>query len=153
MSFYRHLFASALLSGTVFAASVLPLAAFGSKPLAIQLEGRPVFTGQFKDLSGSYLSLALALSIGTGVANLAVLNWYQSARRLRQSKVQLSALEQQLAEKDSLIEALKFSPTRLQASGLERFLDNPQSQPVQQPQSVRAEFGNEPLHNERQVAF
>jgi hypothetical protein len=153
MSFYRHLFASALLSGTVFAASVLPLAAFGSKPLAIQLEGRPVFTGQFKDLSGSYLSLALALSIGAGVANLAVLRWYQSSRRLGQSKAQLSALEQQLAEKDSLIEALRFSPTRLQASGLERFLDNPQPQPAQQPQPVRADFVSEPIRNERQVAF
>jgi hypothetical protein len=134
MTFHRHLLASVLLSATVFAAATLPLVAFGSKPVAIQFEGRPVFIGQFKDLAGSYLALALVLSIGSGVTNLAVLRWHQASRQLAMSKDQLSALKQQLSEKETLIENLAFSPSRIQASGLERFLQ-------------------EELPNEHQVAF
>jgi hypothetical protein len=136
MSFFRHLLASVLLSGTVFAATTLPLVTFGSKPVAIQLEGRPVFIGQFKDLAAPYLGLALALSIGAGVTNLAVLRWYQSSRALGLATDRLSALKQQLTEAEALVETLKFSPTRLQAAGLERFLQ-------EEPRA----------RNEHQVAF
>ncbi len=144
MSFFKHLVASALLSGTVFAAATLPLAILGSKPVLIQVEGRPVFTGQFKELAGSYLSLALALSIGAGVTNLAVMSWYQSSRKLGKSAEQLSALQQQLSEQESLIETLKFSPTRLQAAGLERFLQ-------EEPLPIRTHAVAEALRTEHQT--
>lgn len=122
MSFSKHLLSSVLLAGTVFVAATLPLVTLGSKPVAIQLEGKPIFVGQFKDLSGLYLSLALTLSIGAGATNLAVVRWHQAARKLDLAKNQLTTLEQQIAEKEALIESLRFSPSRLQASGLERFL-------------------------------
>ncbi len=146
MSFYRHLFASVLLAGTVFAAATLPLATFGSKSVAIQFEGRPVLTGRLKDLAAPYLGLALTLSIGAGVTNLAVLRWYQASRQAKLSAEQLATLQQQIVEKESLIETLKFAPSRLQAAGLERFLP-------EEPRSARSQFGVEPLRNDHQVAF
>jgi hypothetical protein len=124
MSFSRHFLSSVLLAGTVFAAATLPLVMLGSKPIAIQLEGKPVFTGQFKDLAGPYVGLSLALSIGTGIGNLGLLRWYQSARKLNLVEEQMVALKQQLNEKEALVESLKFSPTRLQATGLEHFLQD-----------------------------
>lgn len=124
MSFSKHLLSSVLLAGTVFVTTTLPLVTLGSKPVAIQLEGKPMFVGPFKDLAGIYLGLALTLSIGAGATNLAVMRWYQSARKLDLAENQMSALKQQLNEKEALIESLRFSPARLQASGLERFLQN-----------------------------
>lgn len=103
-------------------AATLPLATFGSKPVAIQLESKPVFTGQFKELAAPYLGLVLAMSIGAGATNLAVMRWHQSARKLGMVNHQMSVLKQQLIEQETLIEHLKFSPTRLQATGLEQFL-------------------------------
>lgn len=137
MSFLRHLLGSLLLSGTVFAAATLPLATFGNKPVAIQSEGQPVFTGPFKDLAGPYLGLSLVLSVGAGVTNLAVLRWHRASQTLGQTEAQLLALKQQLSDKDALIENLRFSPTRLQAAGLERFLQE-DSQPARtaEPQVV-----------------
>jgi hypothetical protein len=122
MSFPRHLLSSVLLAGTVFAASIVPLATLGSKPVAIQLEGRPVFTGQFKELAAPYVGLTLALSIGAGITNLAILRWQQSSRKSELLEGQISALKQQLNEKEALVESFHFSPSRLQASGLEQFL-------------------------------
>jgi hypothetical protein len=124
MSFSKHLLSSVLLAGTVFVTATLPLVTLGSKPVAIQLEGKPVFVGQFKDMAGLYLSLALTLSIGTGATHLAVMRWYHSARKLGLVENQMTTLKQQLAEKEVLIESLSFSPSRLQASGLERFLSD-----------------------------
>jgi hypothetical protein len=128
MSFSRHLLSSVFLAGTVFVAATLPLATFGSKPVAIQLESKPVFTGQFKELAAPYLGLVLAMSIGAGVTNLAVMRWHQSARKLGIVNNQMSALKQQLTEQETLIEHLKFSPARLQASGLEQFLPSEKKQ-------------------------
>jgi hypothetical protein len=140
MSFSRHLLSSVLIAGTVLAAATLPLAALGAKPVAIQLEGRPVFTGQFKELAGPYLSLALALSIGAGATNLAVMRWYQSARELGLIEKQLSAVQQQLSEKEALLESFQFSPARLQANGLDRFLPDASAR-------MRAQLSAEPSRN------
>jgi hypothetical protein len=132
MSFSKHLLSSVLLAGAVFAAATLPLATLGSKPVAIQLESKPVFTGQFKELAAPYLGLVLAMSIGAGATNLAVMRWHQSARKLGAVNNQMSALKQQLMEQEALIENLRFSPTRLQTTGLEQFLPNEKKQDEKQ---------------------
>lgn len=147
MSFSRHLLSSVLLAGAVFVAATLPLATLGSKPVAIQLESKPIFTGQFKELAAPYLGLALAMSIGAGATHLAVMRWHQSSQKLGLVKDQMSALKQQLSEQEALIEQLKFSPTRLQASGLEQFLpteiqDSKRTAPVQ-AQQVSASINND----------
>jgi hypothetical protein len=150
MSFSKHLLSSVLLAGTIFAAATVPLVALGSKPVAIQLEGKPVFVGQFKELAAPYMGLVLALSIGAGATNLAVMRWYQSSRKLNLAESKMSTLKQQLNEKEALIEALKFSPSRLQASGLERFL--PEEAPVTRSQRMHPANGDGRTQHS-QVAF
>ncbi len=124
MSFSKHLLSAVLLGGTVFAVATLPLAMLGPKPLAIQVEGKPIFTGHFQDLSAPYIGLVLAMSIGTGATHLAMMRWQQVARKLDRTETQMNTLKHKLHEQETLIEKLSFAPARLQASGLEPFLRN-----------------------------
>lgn len=99
------------------------MAAMGSQPLTIHLENQPVFAGQVKELSGPYLGLATAVSLGAGVTALALLNWSHSSRKLSKVEDEISELRQQLRDKESELESLRFSETRLASAGLEAFLD------------------------------
>jgi hypothetical protein len=123
MSFPRTLLSSSLLAGVVFSAATLPMAAMGSQPLTIHLENQPVFAGQVKELSGPYLGLATAVSLGAGVTALALLNWSHAARKLSKVEDEVSDLRQQLKDKEAELESLRFSDTRLVSAGLESFLD------------------------------
>jgi hypothetical protein len=112
-----------VLSATVFAALSLPLAVLGSKPVTIQLQEEPVFQGQLRDVATPYLGFASALSLGAGLASVALTGWRQSTRKSSQVEEKLSDLEQNLKEKEAQLEALKLSESRLEASGLRAFLD------------------------------
>jgi len=112
-----------VLSAAVFAALSSPLAIFGSKPLTIQLQEEPVFQGQLRDFSAPYLGLTSAMSLAAGIASVAVSGWRLSARKSSQTEAQLSELEQDLKEKEVLLEQLKLSEARLDASGLSQFVD------------------------------
>jgi hypothetical protein len=122
MSLSRCFLSSALLAGVVFSAATLPLTALGSKSVTIQLEEEPVFIGQVKEIAGPYLGLATAISLGAGVVSLATAGWRQSSRKVSLAEEQMSTLKQQLTENMALIESLKYSEARLEASGLEFFL-------------------------------
>jgi hypothetical protein len=122
-----------VLSAAVFAALSSPLAIFGSKPLTIQLQEEPVFQGQLRDFSAPYLGLTSAMSLAAGIASVAVSGWRLSARKSSQTEAQLSELEQDLKEKEVLLEQLKLSEARLDASGLSQFVDEEVTQkPAQQ---------------------
>lgn len=123
MSFPRTLLSSSLLAGVVFSAATLPMATMGSQPLMIHLENQPVFAGQVKELSGPYLGLATAVSLGAGITTLAMLNWSHVARKLSKVEDEVSDLRQQLKDKEAELESLRFSDTRLVSAGLESFLD------------------------------
>jgi len=123
MSFPRTLLSSSLLAGVVFSAATLPMATMGSQPLMIHLENQPVFAGQVKELSGPYLGLATAVSLGAGITTLAMLNWSHVARKLSKVEDEVSDLRQQLKDKEAELESLRFSDTRLASAGLESFLD------------------------------
>lgn len=123
MSFPRYLLASSLFAATVFSAATFPLAAMGSQPLTIQLEEQPVFAGQIKELAGPYVGLATIISLGAGAASMAMMSWGQSSRKLGRTEDEVSALRQELQNKESQIERLKFSDSKLSAAGLESFLD------------------------------
>lgn len=112
-----------VLSAAVFGVLTLPLALFGSKPVTIQLQQESVFQGQLKDVATPYLGLVAAISLGAGIANVAVAGWQISSRKSSQVEEQLSILAQNLKEKEELLEALKLSESRLEASGLRAFLD------------------------------
>jgi hypothetical protein len=131
-----------VLSAAVFAALSSPLAIFGSKPLTIQLQEEPVFQGQLRDFSAPYLGLTSAMSLAAGIASVAVSGWRLSARKSSQTEAQLSELEQDLKEKEVLLEQLKLSEARLDASGLSQFVDE---EVTQKPAQETLEANQAPL--------
>ncbi len=119
----KFVLAPAVLSAAVFATLTLPLAVLGSKPVSIELQEEPVFHGQLRDVAAPYLGLVSALSLGAGVASIAVIGWRQSIRKSAQTEEQLLDLVQSLKEKEELLEALKLSQPQLESAGLTTFLD------------------------------
>lgn len=61
-----------VLAGAVFSSLTVPLAVFGSGPVDIQLNQEPVFSGTVKDLAAPYIGVVGILSIGAGVAGVAL---------------------------------------------------------------------------------
>lgn len=112
-----------VISAAVFGVLSLPLALLGSKPVTIQLQGEPVFYGQLRDVATPYLGLASAISLGAGIASVAVTGWRSSTRKSSQVEAQLSDLAQHLKKKEAELEALKLSESKLEASGLGAFVD------------------------------
>ena len=123
MSFPRHLLASSLFAAAVFSAATFPLAAMGSQPLTVQLDEQPMFAGQIKELAGPYVGLATVISLGAGVASMAMMSWSQSSRKLGDAEDEMSGLRQELQNKENQIERLRFSDSKLAAAGLESFLE------------------------------
>lgn len=114
-----------LVSAAVFATLTVPLALFGQKPVTIQLQEEPIFSGQLRDIAAPYLGLASILSLGAGCASVAITGWRSSTRKSSQVEAELSNLAQNLREKEAQLEALKLSESQLEASGLSAFLDEP----------------------------
>lgn len=112
-----------LVSAAIFATLSLPLAIFGKKPVTIQLQEEPIFSGQLKEIAAPYLGLASVLSLGAGFASVAITGWMNSTRKSSQVEAQLSNLTQNLREKEAQLEALKLSESQLEAAGLSAFLD------------------------------
>ncbi|PIG94040.1 hypothetical protein [Gloeocapsopsis sp. IPPAS B-1203] len=131
--FKKFVLPPVLLSTGIFATLTLPLALLGSKPVAIQLQEEPVFHGKLRDISTPYLGLASLLSLGTGVASVAVAGWQQSSRKSAQVEQQLSGLQQRLQEKEEQLEQLKLSESRLATVGLNSFLEGEVSTTASDP--------------------
>ncbi len=124
MTVSHGLLSSALLAGIVFAATTLPLTALGSQPITLKVEEKPIFSGRLEELSTPYLTLTTALSLGVGVAAFGLLGWQSSSRKLNHVEEKISMLQQQLQEKEALLEHFKFSEKKLQAMGLNFFLES-----------------------------
>lgn len=113
-----------VLAGAVFSSLTVPLAVFGSGPVDIQLNQEPVFSGTVKDLAAPYVGVVGILSIGAGVAGVAIAGWQQSSRKSGQVEAKLSNLQRKLEEKESQLEAAMLAEHRLEASGLDFFLQD-----------------------------
>ena len=112
-----------VISAAVFTVLASPLAVFGSKPLTIQFQEEPVFQGQLRDFATPYLGLTTAVSLVAGIASVAVSGWRLSAQKSSQAEAQLSQLEKNLKQQETLLEQLKLSEDRLDASGLSNFIE------------------------------
>lgn len=112
-----------LLSAAVFAILSLPLAILGKQQVRIQLQSEPVYQGQLRDVATPYLALASLISLGAGVASVALTGWHSSTRKSSEVEAQLSTLAQNLQEREAQLESLKLSQERLEASGLSAFVD------------------------------
>ncbi|MEQ8957970.1 MAG: hypothetical protein RLP02_08615 [Coleofasciculus sp. C2-GNP5-27] len=151
----RFLITPAVISTAVFGVLTLPLAILGDQPVTIQLQDEPIFHGQLRDPSVAmpYLGLAAALGLTAGASSIAVTGWRQSARKSAEAEAQLSSLEQNLKERDELLESLKTEQSRLTASGLTSFLDEDlqtdvQSPPEEQPAQSESEPAPQPTQPE-----
>jgi len=113
-----------VLAGAMFASLTVPLAVFGSGPVDIQLNQEPIFSGTIKDLAAPYVGVVGVLSIGIGVAGVAIAGWQQSSRKSEQVEAKFSNLQRTLEEKESQLEAALLSEQRLEASGLDFFLQD-----------------------------
>ena len=117
-----------LISAAVFSTLTLPLALLGSKPVAIRVQEEPVFDGRLRDIATPYLGLSGLLSLGTGIASVAVTGWRQSSFKSAQFEKQLLGIQQHLKEKEKLLQELKLSESRLETSGLNIFLDSKETE-------------------------
>jgi hypothetical protein len=151
----RFLITPAVISTAVFGVLTLPLAILGDQPVTIQLQDEPIFHGQLRDpgVAMPYLGLAAALGLTAGASSIAVTGWRQSARKSAEAEAQLSSLEQNLKERDELLESLKTEKSRLTASGLTSFLDEDlqtdvQSPPEEQPAQSESEPAPQPTQPE-----
>lgn len=125
----KYILTPVLISASIFAVLTFPLALLGSKPITIELQEEPVFHGKLRDAAPPYLGLTTLISLGAGLASLAVTGWKESANQTAKMEEQISGLEQSLKEKELHFKELQLSQPRLEAYGLEEFL----------PESVRIE--------------
>jgi hypothetical protein len=124
VSLKRILLQAFVIPGTVFFASTIPLAVFGSERIAIEFRDEPIFTGQLRQIASPYLALATTVSIGAGLAGIAASGWRQSHQKSARVEEQLSALKQALKEKEIELESIKLSDSRLAAFGLNSFMED-----------------------------
>ncbi|MGB6294648.1 MAG: hypothetical protein WBF90_00515 [Rivularia sp. (in: cyanobacteria)] len=119
-----------LASAAVFSAMTLPLAAIGDKQINIKFQEETLFFGKLRDVALPYVVVATGLSLGAGISTVAISGWRNSSRRSTEVEQQISQLELQLQQKEELLKEFKLSETRLQVSGLNSFLDEQASSPV-----------------------
>jgi len=149
----RFLITPAVISTAVFGVLTLPLAIFGDQPVTIQLQDEPIFHGELRDpnVAMPYLGLVAVLGLTAGASSIAITGWRQSARKSAQTEAQLSSLEQNLKERDELLESLKAEESRLTASGLTSFLDEELQTGVQaSPEEQPAQSESEPAPEQSQ---
>ncbi|NEO44731.1 MAG: hypothetical protein F6K55_11600 [Moorea sp. SIO4A3] len=106
------MFRPALISATVFAALTLPVGWFGAKPISIKVQEEQILYGNVRDAATPYLTLATVISLGAGMASVAIAGWQQSAQQSSQLQSQLSDLAQQIQKKEELLEKLRLSESQ-----------------------------------------
>jgi len=82
-----------------------------------------VFTGQLRDVATPYLGLTTIISLGAGIASIAVTGWQSSIRKSSQAEAQLSGIAQHLKEKEAQLEVLKLSEQTIATSELTPVVD------------------------------
>lgn len=124
----KFLFKPVLLAAAVLSVLSLPVAIFGSQPVSIRIQGEQWMDGEIKDLAPPYLGLVGALSLGVGVASLAISGWQHSAHKFSQTQDKVSNLAEDIQAKEKELEDLKLSLSSLAASGLTDFIDEAETQ-------------------------
>lgn len=130
----KYILPAFLLPSAVFAVSTLPLAMLSTQQVAIDVQEETIFTGQLRDIATPYLALATTVSVTVGIAGVAVTGWKQSQSQSSELAAKLEEQRNTLKKKEEQLEELKLSPSVLEASGLDSFLE--ESQPEPQPTPV-----------------
>ncbi len=119
----KFLIPATLTAGAVFSVLATPLALFGSESVNVQFQGE-TFDGQLRDIATPYLGLAGILSLGAGVASIALTGWRQSGQQASKTEQQLLRVQQQLKEREAQLQSSFLSDQHLDASGLSFFLED-----------------------------
>lgn len=120
----KFLLPPVMASAAVFSVMSAPLFVLGAEQINIKFKEEPFFSGKLRDVATPYVVLATAISMGAGLSAIAMCGWRNSAQKSTEFEQQLSVLEKNLQEKEELLKELKLSETRLQASGLNTFLND-----------------------------
>lgn len=131
----KAFFISACIGGSLFAVANAPLALWKSQTVQVQVQNRVVFESELNDVSGPYLGIAGALSGAVGLGIFGVTGWRFAATKIEEEEARKTQLEKDLQTHEARLEQLTFSDTRLQAGGLESFLEK-RDTPVVQSASV-----------------
>lgn len=124
-SIQRALIPAACVAGTVFAASTAPLAMFKSEVIEVELQNRPLFAAEIRDLAGPYLGVVGIVSVSVGASIMGFSGWRQAARKTEAAESKLSGLQRDLLAQQTALEEIKFSDARLRAQHLDIFLESP----------------------------
>lgn len=119
----KFLLPATLTAGAVFSVLAAPVALLGSESVNVQFQGE-TFDGKIKDIATPYLGLAGVLSLGAGVASIALTGWRQSAQQSNKTEQQLLEVQRQLKEREVQLQSNFLSDKHLNESGLSFFLEN-----------------------------
>ena len=119
----KFLLPATLTAGAVFSVLAAPVALLGSESVNVQFQGE-TFDGKIKDIATPYLGLAGMLSLGAGVASIALTGWRQSAQQSNKTEGQLLEVQRQLKEREVQLQSNFLSDKHLDASGLSFFLED-----------------------------
>jgi hypothetical protein len=117
----KILLPTVVISGTLLAGFGALLVTQGNKPVQIQLENRPVFDGQFKDILSP--QIGALLTIGVTLTTASLLAWRASAEESSQLEKRISQLKTEISYKDAQISELKVAPSSPMLSSLNWFLE------------------------------
>lgn len=112
-----------VVSSAVFVTLTLPLNVLGSKPVAVQVQGEPLFFGELREFAPQYLGLTGVMSVGTGIIGMALTGWQQSSRKSAEVENKILAVKQKIQEKQQLIESFNQAKAPLETFTLNQFLD------------------------------
>ncbi|MEM9923463.1 MAG: hypothetical protein AAF915_06900 [Cyanobacteria bacterium P01_D01_bin.50] len=115
---------SLISSGILFAVMTVPLGMMGEERVGIEFQEESLFDGRLRDVAAPYVILATVLSFGTGLSLAALAGWQHSTKKSLDYKNELSRVKENLQLKEGLLQELHFSESRLQASGLNNFLED-----------------------------
>jgi hypothetical protein len=110
-----------IISGTVLACFSAFLVLQGSKPVEIQMDNRQVFYGELKDVFTP--PVAGLTSIAIALTTAVVIGCQQSMKKSSDLQQRISALQQQISDKESEIETLKLAPDSPVLAKLDWFLE------------------------------
>lgn len=124
MQFLKCVKVALIISGAAFAIISLPAAKLASERIDVQLNRSQVFSGEIRDLSAAYLSIAGLVSLSLGLTGFSLAAWRQTGTRLNATKRNVEELEGLLKQRDQQLQLAQLVPARLHQSGLNAFLED-----------------------------
>ena len=143
---------SLITSGILFALMTVPLGMMGEEKVGIKFQEESLFDGRLRDVAAPYVILATVLSFGTGLSLAALAGWKHSTRKSLDYKNELSRVKENLELKEGLLQELHLSESRLQASGLNNFLEDQITEKNSQEVETSSQTVTQPVATQTSVS-